>query len=239
MSSPWIQHVNHYRSMNPGLSYKDALRGASASYQSGATTGGKFRIPKNMSGAKKLVRQGKNTINRAQDIAEKNQHVLNAFDDQFGTNTSKGVNSALSHAQNYSQQAQQLSQLAGGKFNLKRAVRKAKNTVHKVGNITDQVLEQADRYGPMIAMGVPGGAEVMNAVNAAHQARDMSKMVGAGTRGGSFRVGGAGLTGGCVHCGAGVHGAGVNPTMSSLISPAHPAFTPKRQKPFKRLMYEN
>jgi hypothetical protein len=69
---------------------------------------------------------------------------------------------------------------AGGKFNVNKAIRKTKNTIHKVGKITDTALDYADQYGPLVAMAVPGGAEVMNAVNAAHQARDMTKIVGAG-----------------------------------------------------------
>jgi hypothetical protein len=77
---------------------------------------------------------------------------------------------------------------AGGKFNMKKAMRKTVNTVHKVGQVVDKGLEYADKYGPIAAAFIPGGAEVMNGVNAVHQARDMSKMAGAGTRtGGSYK----------------------------------------------------
>lgn len=32
-ASPWIAHVQRFRAANPGMSYKDALKAASATYQ--------------------------------------------------------------------------------------------------------------------------------------------------------------------------------------------------------------
>jgi len=34
-NSPWISHVKKFRAQNPGMSYKDALKGASKTYQRG------------------------------------------------------------------------------------------------------------------------------------------------------------------------------------------------------------
>ena len=37
--SPWLAHVKAYRASHPGMSYKDALSGASASYKSSSGAG--------------------------------------------------------------------------------------------------------------------------------------------------------------------------------------------------------
>ena len=229
--SPWIDHVKQFQSAHPGMSYREALSAASPSYRS--ISGGKFRLPKHARGVKKLIRQGKNTVNKAQHLAEANQDVFNKFDEQFGTNTSKGVGNALSQAQHLATQAEHVAALSGGKFNLARAVRKTKHTVGRVGKISKKAINTIDTYGmpALEALGVAVAPEVVAAYEGAKLASTLS--------GGSFRVGGAGIQGGCAHCGHGVSGAGVKSSVSSLVTAAHPSFTPKRQKTFKRLVHEN
>jgi hypothetical protein len=141
--------------------------------------------------------KARNTVNQisggklsVKGIAKKANTVAKVADKVYTQNRAQINNAVGPDVANMLAKIQATGQVvqAGGKFNMKKALRKTVNTIHKVGEVTDKGLAYADKYGPLAANFIPGGAEVMNAVNSAHQVRDMTKMAGAGTRtGGNYK----------------------------------------------------
>ena len=161
MSSPWIQHVKQFQQQHGGT-YKDAMTLARPSYI--PMSGGKFSV----SGAMKTLKKGKAGLKTANKLYDQNQQLIHMA---VGDETAR----TLQKARNYSEQADQLT---GGKFNLKKAARKAKHTVNTASHLAM----------PLISTMAP---ELMPAMMAAQAAT-----------GGSFKVHGGGMKkSACQHCG--------------------------------------
>ena len=103
-----------------------------------------------------------------------------------------------------------------------------KQTAKKVGSTVE-------KFEPVIDLGMSMAAP--EAVVAYKAAKIVNKMVKdkKKTKGGSFKVMGAGAGAGCKTCGGSVLGK----SSSSMISPQHPSFTPKKPKSFAELKHTN
>ena len=227
-SSPWITHVKNFRSMHPGMSYAEALKAASPSYH--GVSGGKFSVNKGIKKVRGVARKAKNSVAKAQHIAEQNQHLLAMADKQFDTNLSDGVRKGLNQASRISNQVD--NELNGGKFKLGRAIRKGRHTVQKVGKVSKKVLKNVNDYGlPALEMaGVAVAPELVGALATAKMVADKT--------GGSFKTHGGRVTGGCSKCHM-CGGSMVSHTNSSMLNHLHPSFNPKKPKSFARLQVEN
>ena len=225
----WTDHVRNYSQSN-GVSYKDAMTLARPSYN--PVAGGKFSMHKAFKKVRKVGRKANNSINKAQDIVDKNAHLIDQFDKQFDTNLSHDVSRGLSKAQHGLHQGQnvlsQAEEVAGGKFKLKRAMRKARHTVGKAKSI-------ARVAAPILSVVAP---EIVLPMEAALMATGGSFK----TAGGSFKTHGGrvakAVKGGCSNCptcGSGL----VQRSQSSMVNPMHNSFNPKKPKLYKQLIHEN
>lgn len=219
MATPWIQHVKAYQAAHPGMSYREAMSAASPSYNS--SVGGKFSFNKAARRTKAAARQSKNSINKAQDVVQKNKHLIKKFDNQFHTNLSKNVNDGLDKVAHYANTAN--DELNGGKFVLKNALRKTRNTVNKINKKSKQALNVTDKYLlPALEMaGYTINPQLMTAINTAQVINDQ-------VNGGSFKVGGS--VGGCANC---------RVCGGSMLPSSHPSLRPKKPKSFAQMQIEN
>jgi len=234
MANAWTQHVQNYRQQHPGMSYKDALKMAASTYQ--PVSGGKFSMKGAMKSAKAGLKQGQAAVTQGQQLMEQNAHLVSAFDNQFGTKVGKTVargNKLANQGQAIAAQAQEMT---GGKFVLKNAIRKTKNTAKRVGKVSNNVLDQVERYAPLVEGVVPFGAQIQSGLSAARMVADAT--------GGSFRTHGGSfkVQGGCMHCrscGSVSGGAMMAPVNSALLPSLHHAMNPVKTKPMYKSIYEN
>lgn len=199
--SQWIQHVKAYQRQNPHLSYKEAMSEARSSYQ--PMTGGKFNV-------KKALRKTKNTVKRVGHEMDKNQHLIDMIDTNgYSSQVRQGLNTA--------------DNVLGGKFKLKRALRKAKNTVNTVSKIAT----------PMVGMVAPELLPAMSTVTMATGGKvaattNNNKYI-RHIQGGSFKTHGGSFV---------THGGGGYPLNSSGVI-MHPSFYAKPPKTYSKIMKTN
>lgn len=152
MPNAWINHVKDYQSKN-GCSYKEAMSRSKASYNGSSSSS---CCAKEGGSLKGVMRKAKNTVKRVKKntgqvtkAVEKNQKFANLI---LGDEMSGKLQKANA-------QVKEVNESIGGKFKLKRAVRKAKNT-------TKQVRKVAKAVAPILAVtnpeiGVPLEAGIM------------------------------------------------------------------------------
>lgn len=228
-SSPWVAHVKQYQQQH-GVSYKEAMSLARPSYTP-VSSGGKFSIHKAHKALKRkhVGRKIQNSVHRAQKFADDNAGLISEMDSQFGTDITGAVrqgNSAIGSAEQYA------SQVQGGKFKLKNAIRK---TVHSVKR-AKQIARVA---GPVLSVVAPEVGLPIMALNNATGGRVAKASKGGSFKphGGSFQVHG-GAVGGCVNCPT-CGSSTQNRSESTIIHPMHPAFNPPKPKPLRDRNHTN
>lgn len=201
----WTDHCKNY-SKQHGCTYKEAMTRAKSSYS--PTTGGKLKI-------KNVVRKVRNTTKKASHLVNEHGHLVDEFDKsgKISKNLRK-ANNTISHINDT------IDTIDGGNFNLKRATRKARNTVKKVS-------KGIDKYAPLVEMIAPEFAPEIEGIRMANKV--VKRVNGGGKKnpyilnGGSFKV----------------HGSGLGYTQSSMISPHHPSFDPQPPKSIRKRQTDN
>ena len=117
MSSPWIQHVKQFQNAH-GCSYKDAMSLSRPSYQS--VSGGKFSVSK-------LAKKGKRVLKKTNKFYDANSGIL---DSMVGDEAAKAMHTARGYSEN-------VDQMSGGKFNVKKVFKKGKKGLKKASSVYD------------------------------------------------------------------------------------------------------
>ena len=231
--SEWINHVKQYQAEH-GCSYKEALKCARCSYKKGSIEGGKFNL-------KKTVNKGAKGVKKGAKVLKKNEKLIKfAVGDEYADTVDK----AIKVSNRASKIADEVETQTGA--GVKHLGRKVKHSVGKARKITKQVSRNVDKYAPILEMVAP---EVVAPVMAANEGVKRINGSGLGStrkgkvnpylNGGSFAVPKAShggsfavpVRGGCMTCN--------KPTNSSLISPHHQAFHPKKPKSYAELITNN
>lgn len=230
--SEWINHVKTYQAQH-GCSYKDALKCAKSTYKKGSIEGGKFNL-------KKTVNKGAKGVNKGTKILKKNEKLIKfAVGDEYADTVDK----AIKVSNRASKIADQVETQTGA--GVKHLGRKVKHSVGKARKITKQVSRNVDKYAPVLEMVAPELAPVLAAnegvkrINGSGLGSTRKGKVNPYLNGGSFAVPKAShggsfavpVRGGCMTCN--------KPTNSSLISPHHQAFHPKKPKSYAELITNN
>jgi hypothetical protein len=156
VQNKWIEFMKDFRARpeNSGMSQTEMMHYGSLEYKAGKgeasleTEGGKLNLKKVFKKAKKHVKKADDIANKASKTLEKNQVLVDmAVGKEKSAQLTKAVNQATkvtgtandmsneSTAQLLARvQKAQESHQEGGKFKLKRALRKAKHTVHTATN---------------------------------------------------------------------------------------------------------
>ena len=203
MTSAWIQHVKDTQTKH-GCSYKDAMKLASQTYQKQSGAGLKSVVRKVKNTTKK-VRKG---VRQASKQIDKHQDFINFINEDAGKSISK-ANAKFKEADDK----------LGGKMDMRKVVRKAKNTVKKVKRVSKKMA-------PLVAMaGHPEAGLMLEAVGSGNKYIDA---IGSGhcSTGGSFSVPKSG-SGSYQH------------TNSTILNPQHPGFKPLKPKSKARQQKEN
>ena len=209
----WTDHVKAYQ-QHHGCSYKQALSGASASYQP-ASSG---------AGLKSLARKAKNTTKRGMKLAD----TAMPYAQQAAQMANIQVPGELAAAYGLAKQVN------GG--NLRSTMRKAKHTAQRVKKVSNKVMKVADVAMPYVEM---AGLTVAPELVAAYEGAKLIQKATGGSfkaHGGSFKTHG-GCMGGqsCKSCGGSVHAR----SSSSMVHPAHHSFAPMKPKSFRELQMVN
>ena len=176
MTNAWIEHVKNYRAQNPGMSYKTAMHEAGASYTPGTMQGAGMKDM--MRKAKNSAKKARKTANRVSQEIDNNKNLIN----MVAPSAMKQIEQAQKiHAQIDNQ----AGQIMGGKFQLNRAVRKAKNTVKRVRDVARTAAPILSMVAPEI--GIPLTTALAMSGGSLGSARGMNKY----RSGGSFLVGGS------------------------------------------------
>lgn len=232
--SEWINHVKQYQAEH-GCSYKEALKCARCSYKKGSIEGGKFNL-------KKTVNKGAKGIKKGAKVLKKNEKLIKfAVGDEYADTVDKAIK-VSNRASKIADEVE--TQTGAGK--VKHLGRKVKHSVGKARKITKQVSRNVDQYAPILQMVAPELAPEIIATNQAVKRINGSGLgstrkgkpnpylnggsfaVPKASHGGSFAVP---VRGGCMSCN--------KPTNSSLISPHHQAFHPKKPKSYAELITNN
>ena len=223
--SEWINHVKQYQAEH-GCSYKEALKCARCSYKKGSIEGGKFNL-------KKTVNKGAKGVNKGAKVLKKNEKLIKfAVGDEYADTVDKAIK-VSNRASKIADEVE--TQTGAGVKHLGRKVRK----------ITKQVTKNIDQSAPVLQMVVPEIAPVLAAneevkrINGGALGSTRKGKVNPYLNGGSFAVPKAShggsfavpVRGGCMTCN--------KPTNSSLISPHHQAFHPKKPKSYAELITNN
>ena len=232
--SEWINHVKQYQAEH-GCSYKEALKCARCSYKKGNIEGGKFNL-------KNAVNKTTKGVKKGAKVLKKNEKLIKfAVGDEYADTVDK----AIKVSSRASKIADEIETQTGA--GVKHLGRKVKHSVGKARKITKQVTRNVDKYGvPVLSMVAPELApEIMVAnesvkrINGSGLGSTRKGKVNPYLNGGSFAVpqsshGGSfavPVRGGCMTCN--------KPTNSSLISPHHQAFHPKKPKSYAELITNN
>lgn len=205
MASDWINYVKETQAKH-NCSYKEAMKLASQTYQK--QTG---------AGLKSMARKVSKTAKRARKVArkvskavDKHQDFINFINPEAG----KAIESANS-------KFNEVDAKLGGKLNLKKAVRKTKNTVNRV-------RKTAKSVAPLVAMA--GHPEAGLALETLGSGNKYIKAISGG---------------GCDKCKCGgsfavpKRGGSFQNTNSTLLNPQHPGFVPLKPKSKARQQKEN
>lgn len=122
----WIEHCKNYAKQN-NIPYKQAMKEARASYN--PVEGGKF----NMKKIKKTVNNISKGAKKASKFVDNNEHYLDFIDKDLANNV-KNINNTYKDVRGVS----------GGKFKLKNALRKTKNTVNRAQKVAKELQPYAD-----------------------------------------------------------------------------------------------
>lgn len=203
MASEWVQHCKNYAKQH-GCSYKEAMTRAKSSYT--PKTGGKLNL-------RKTVSKARNVGKKVSNVIDKHGHLVDELDKSGKVSKNlRKVNNTIGTINDVA------DTIDGGKFNLKKAVRKTRNTARKVS-------KNIDRYAPLVEMVAPELAPEIETVKRVNQG--VKRVNGSGNpyilKGGSFKT----------------HGSGLGYTQSSMISPQHPSFDPKPPKSIRKRQVEN
>lgn len=217
MSSPWIQHVKNTQAQY-GVSYKEAMQIAKDTYN--PQQGGSFKS------VLKNARKATSRAKKASKFIDDNADYLQQFD------TSGRIGKANKSLKKGINIADNLDAQLGGKFNFKKAARKARHTVNTVSHAVD-------RYAPLVEMVAPELAPAIEGVKAANSIyKKTGGRVGRNKyiemMGGSFSVP---RHGGSFSVPQHYGGGGF--IQNGLLSASHPALNPVPPKTLKRLKKEN
>ena len=233
--SEWINHVKNYQAEH-GCSYKEALKCASCSYKKGSSMeGGKFNL-------KNAVNKGAKGVKKAGKVLKKNEKLIKfAVGDEYADTVDK----AIKVSNRASKIADEVETQTGAGVN--HLGRKLKHSVAKGRKIAKKVSKNIDKYGvPVLEMVAPELApeiiaanEAIKRINGGALGSTRKGKVNPYLNGGSFSVPKAShggsfavpIRGGCMTCN--------KPTNSSLISPHHQAFHPKKPKSYAELITNN
>jgi len=198
--------------------------------QTGA--GGKFNL-------KKTVNKGAKAVKKGVRVLEKNKNLVKMV---VGDEYADTVDKAIKVSNRASKIADVVETQTGA--GVKHLGRKLKHTAGKARQITKQVSRNVDKYGiPLASIVAPELVPELIAVN-----EGVKRINGSGLgstlkgkinpylNGGSYSVPHGGsfavpIRGGCMTCN--------KPTNSSLISPHHQAFHPKKPKSYAELITNN
>ena len=163
----------------------------------------------------------------------------------------------------------QKQEIEGGKIDMKKVSRKAKNTFktvnrkgantyQRVKKISDKVGNVLEKASPLLEMIDPELGVSAAAINTGIHQMTGSGVKGKGrklgskvnpylSKGGSFRVASEGgsfrvaseFHGGCLSCGKGKGKMRAGHTESSMITPLHPASNPIKKKSYRSSIMEN
>lgn len=122
----WIEHCKNYAKQN-NIPYKQAMKEARGSYN--PVEGGKF----NMKKIKKTVNNISKGAKKASKFVDNNEHYLDFIDKDLANNV-KNINNTYKDVRGVS----------GGKFKLKNAIRKTKNTVNRAQKVAKELQPYAD-----------------------------------------------------------------------------------------------
>ncbi len=196
--------------------------------------GGKFNL-------KKAVNKGAKNVKKGAKVLNNNKKFVKMV---VGDEYADTVDKAIKVSNRASKIADEVETQTGS--GVKHLGRKLKHSVGKARKITKQVSRNVDKYAPVLEMVAP---ELAPEIIAANQAVKRINGSGLGSsrkgkvnpylNGGSFAVPKAShggsfavpVRGGCMTCN--------KPTNSSLISPHHQAFHPKKPKSYAELITNN
>jgi len=228
------QHGDLINDINPefgehlGKVRKTANRVQNISGRVQDVTGGKFSFKNATKKARKTVSKVKNTSKRVNHMIDQHGDLINDINPEFGEHLGK-VRKAANKVENISSRVQDVT---GGKFNLKKATRKARHTVGKVRKI-------AKAAAPILAVAAPEFGVPLEAAIQMTGGKLGSKNNPYVKNGGSFRAHGSGLShSNCPTCGM-TTGGSFGRAKSSVLSDTHNSFRPAPPRSYAHKIINN